>query len=112
MCIYIYIYVCVYVCVYIYIYPPTELSPKSQGLECIQNFTRAELMRDPAAQLETSMREVLNRQLLATAKQYLKDLERLWGRRNWLIMGRTRLTIYGFLGLLGGPGTWVNVGEN
>ncbi|CAE7245763.1 HERC1, partial [Symbiodinium pilosum] len=33
------------------------------SLECIQNFTRAELMRDPAAQLETSMREVLNRQM-------------------------------------------------
>ena len=33
------------------------------GLECIQNFTRAELMRDPAAQLETSMREVLVRQM-------------------------------------------------
>ncbi|CAE7380369.1 HERC1 [Symbiodinium natans] len=33
------------------------------SLECIQNFTRAELMRDPAAQLETSMREVLVRQM-------------------------------------------------
>eukprot|EP00439_Symbiodinium_sp_Y106_P016708 s3721_g2.t1 len=34
-----------------------------KSLECIQNFTRAELLRDPAAQLETSVREVLFRQM-------------------------------------------------
>jgi len=33
------------------------------SLECIQNFTRAELMRDPTAALETNVREVLVRQM-------------------------------------------------